>query len=474
MAVTSATAKVSYAGNGSTTVFTVTFRFLEKSHVQVILRDAQGGETAWTEGTQYTLSGTGGTSGTLTVKTSPTNYTPASGETLVITRNVPRTQEVDYGENDNFPAETHERALDKLTMLVQQQDEAASRALVVPSSDTAADLSLPIDSLRASKFLAFDATGKPIAAAGTTSDFQPVSAYIDTLLDDGDAATARTTLGAAGLTGNETIAGNKTFSGVTTHSGQSRLAKGANIASAATLVIGSDGNFFDVTGSTGPITAMTVTAGTRFWLRFLSTPMINYNGTSLITPRDANITVEAGDIWELFALANNQVIVTNVLRANGFMLNSGVIGWAWSFTSAEATGTTTIPDDDTIPQSTEGNEIRTINYTPFRSDSTLWVDAWWNGGHGTSYVEFWGALFLDSETSARRVAASSGSAAAQMLRLHLQHHHTGHSAGVQHTWKLRVGSASAGTLYTNRSSDGDKGGGGFTSGLRVLELLSAY
>lgn len=42
-----------------------------------------------------------------------------------------------------------------------------------------------------------------------------VSAFGLMLLDDADAATARATLGAVGSTGNETVAGNKTFSGVT-------------------------------------------------------------------------------------------------------------------------------------------------------------------------------------------------------------------------------------------------------------------
>jgi hypothetical protein len=45
--------------------------------------------------------------------------------------------------------------------------------------------------------MAFDGSGNPIAAAGTSANLTPVSTFINTLLDDANAADARTTLGAA-------------------------------------------------------------------------------------------------------------------------------------------------------------------------------------------------------------------------------------------------------------------------------------
>ena len=198
MTVTTSTARVVHNGNGTTIEFAVPFRFLENSHVAVFLRDAAGNQTLWIENTQYTLAGVDQASGgTLSVITSPTDYTPASGEKLVAVRAVPITQETDYVENDPFPADTHERALDKLTMVNQEQTERLDRTFTIPETDTlAGGFVLPGDVERANRFLAFDALGNPVVAVGTSGNLNPVSAFMDTLLSAADAGSARTQLGA--------------------------------------------------------------------------------------------------------------------------------------------------------------------------------------------------------------------------------------------------------------------------------------
>jgi hypothetical protein len=193
---------------------------------------ATGVQTTKTLTTHYTVSGEGNPAGgSVTMLTAP-----ASTVTLTIYRDPSAIQDVDLVEGDPLPVETAvERPLDKLTMIVQRVKELIERSLRLPEGDTgfvAADMYLPAEVDRASKYLGFDANGKPIATAGTT-DATVHSAFIETLHDDANAATARatlgssavgdavfiaataaaarTTLGAVGLTGAESISGVKTF-----------------------------------------------------------------------------------------------------------------------------------------------------------------------------------------------------------------------------------------------------------------------
>jgi hypothetical protein len=157
MTVSSQTSRVSYSGNGSTTAFSVPFYFLATSHLKVILRASDGTETTMVLNTDYTVSGAGVSAGGTVTMTSA----PASSVTVVITRNVPLTQDVDYQPNDPFPAQTHEQALDKLTMEAQQLNEAVGRSIKLSTSNTMSSTEFTVGATdRANKVLSFDAAGE--------------------------------------------------------------------------------------------------------------------------------------------------------------------------------------------------------------------------------------------------------------------------------------------------------------------------
>jgi hypothetical protein len=91
---------------------------------------------------------------------------PPVGTTLVIERRVPATQETDYLANDPFPAESHERALDKLTMLVQQGNAAIDRSIKIPITETN-NTQVPNSVNRASRLLGFASNGD-VSVSGST------------------------------------------------------------------------------------------------------------------------------------------------------------------------------------------------------------------------------------------------------------------------------------------------------------------
>lgn len=126
MTVSNQTNKISYIGNGVTKEFAIPFCFLEKEHITVYQMKGDIESTAVAD-VDYSVSGIGEVDGGTLIFLDA----PATGTQIVIVRNVPMTQEVDYRENEIFPAKTHERALDKLTMAVQQLSEKMERAVTV-------------------------------------------------------------------------------------------------------------------------------------------------------------------------------------------------------------------------------------------------------------------------------------------------------------------------------------------------------
>lgn len=190
MTVSTQTAKSQYTGNGVTTAFTGSFPILDQTHVTVILTSTTGVDTTQVLTTNYTISGVGGSTFTVTFLVAP-----ASGVRVTIARNVPLTQELDLVENDEFPSAEIEKSYDKLTMIAQQIDEGQDRALRYPVTDSASLSSqIPNSTDRANKVLAFNSTGEPVATSLATSLTSPLP-----IAEGGTggttAAAARTALG---------------------------------------------------------------------------------------------------------------------------------------------------------------------------------------------------------------------------------------------------------------------------------------
>ena len=158
MTVSSTTTKVSYNGDNSTTVFAYTFKIFDDDDITVILRTvATGTESVQTKTTDYSVSGVGNTNGgNITFVTAP-----ASGVTVVLLRETAQTQTTDYTPNDPFPASSHEDALDKITLTVQDQQEELNRALKLSRTNTMASTEFTVGATtRANKILAFDSSGE--------------------------------------------------------------------------------------------------------------------------------------------------------------------------------------------------------------------------------------------------------------------------------------------------------------------------
>lgn len=139
MTVTSTTRKKLYNGDNSTTVFPWDFKLTEEAQMKVYI---DGTERAQGDATYpWSISGVPGESGNVTFTLNPP---PVGTGNVLLSREMTFDQQTDYQPLDPFPAETHEAALDKLTMQVQEVNEEVGRATKTAIDDvTGADYTLP-------------------------------------------------------------------------------------------------------------------------------------------------------------------------------------------------------------------------------------------------------------------------------------------------------------------------------------------
>ena len=196
MTVSSLTVKNSYNADSTTTSFAYTFPIHSTSELTVILRASNGVETIQTITTHYSIVDNGSAGGQVNFVSAP-----ATGNTVVLLRDTNLTQETDYIANDPFPAETHEAALDKITLQQQELQEELDRAIKISrSNDITSSEIVQTASTRAGKLLGFDANGDLEVSLDASSVGANISAAATSATDAANSATAAATSATAAET----------------------------------------------------------------------------------------------------------------------------------------------------------------------------------------------------------------------------------------------------------------------------------
>lgn len=142
-------------------------------------------------------------------------------------------------------------------------------------------------------------------------------------------------------------------------------------------------------------------------------------------------------------------------------------------TGAVATGTTTMPLDDTIPQNTEGVEFMTLAITPKSATNILVIEVTAQLASSLSAFNMLGAIFQDSTAGA--LAAGKlfrGAAAGEGAVCVLRHTMVAGTTSAT-TFKFRAGATAAGTTTFNGEGGSRQFGGVSASSIVIYEYKAS-
>jgi len=168
MAVTEESPLASSVANGVTTVFPHSFTVLDAGDL-VVKGELAGVVTTYVSGVDYTVSGVGTNSGSVTF-----GVAPANGTVVTRYRDMTLTRETDYQDNGDLLADVVNADLDRLVFMVQDifaGGKGPASAVRAPNGEALQPL--PSAGTRALSLLAFDALGQPtisVPASGTAAD----------------------------------------------------------------------------------------------------------------------------------------------------------------------------------------------------------------------------------------------------------------------------------------------------------------
>ncbi len=136
-----------------------------------------GVEASLSETTDYTVSISGDTGGTVTLVDAL-----AATYTVHVIRKGPRTQSLDLVAGGAFNPENVEEGFDKLCRLVNDLYDKVSRCIQMPDTDAALDMELDSSVDRASNYLAFTAAGGVTVVASVAPTTATLTVYGESLV----------------------------------------------------------------------------------------------------------------------------------------------------------------------------------------------------------------------------------------------------------------------------------------------------
>jgi hypothetical protein len=152
--------------------------------------------------------------------------------------------------------------------------------------------------------------------------------------------------------------------------------------------------------------------------------------------------------------AGQAVKVNSGASALEFGSASKVLQVVKSLVTTKASTTSAIPQDNTIPQNTEGTEFTTLAITPQASDSTLYIDFLVHGSMTNNNTNLTVCLFKDSDANALQVVNNTCNTNTELYPLMLKFAETsGTTSSV--TYKIRFGLNGGGTVYLNSDQSSD-------------------
>jgi len=136
-------------------------------------------------------------------------------------------------------------------------------------------------------------------------------------------------------------------------------------------------------------------------------------------------------------------------------------------TGAVATGTTSIPLDDTIPQNTEGTQFMSVSITPTSATSRLLIQVVANAT-ANSINALTAALFVGSTADALAETYAVNRAAGDNFPFSFNHNMVAGSTSAL-TFNVRIGGDGGATISFNGSSGVRRFGGVFASSITITE-----